>query len=309
MNAGGQGRIHFAPGKPNKITGLKDMAKASLPAQKKNRTLALIYDFDGTLIDGNMPDQGLLGEIGWQAGRFWTKSNQVAKRHKADKVCVYMHMLMDEAKKAGRPITKRMLARHGREIRMRKGITGAGNWFARSDAIVRRNGLEPRHYVITSGLADMVEASPIARHLSAVFGSRYLHDAKTGEATGLAQVVNYTTKTQYLFRINKGVHDMADDKGLNDYMPEERRPVPFSRMLFVGDGFTDIPCFRLVKQSGGHSLAVLATSDSNRAMEQMESLVSDGRVDHISLGDHFVAGGRIERVVEKVAAELGASVN
>ena len=280
----------------------------------ENRVLALVYDFDGTLIKDNMADHGLLASIGVKdAGAFWQKSNRQATRLKADKICMYMHNLRQEAKKANRPITKDMLEQHGKKLRMLEGLTGKDNWFVRTEKIAAQLGLAAEHYVVTSGLSEMVEASPIAPRLRKVFGSRYIYDEKTKDAIGPAQVVNYTTKTQYLFRINKGVLDESDDAGLNEYMPMEKRPVPFTNMLFIGDGYTDIPCFRLVKQHDGHSVAVLPPTapaggiDKKAKMQKeevIESLVSDGRVDHISLGRHFVEGGRLEKIVSKVAASL-----
>ena len=267
--------------------------------------MALVYDFDGTLIEGNMTDQGLLEEIGWKEEAFWEKSNGMATENDADKICAYMHMLRVEASRAGKPITKNLLRRHGEELKMREGLAeGKDSWFDRADAIARDNGLRAKHYVITSGLAEMVEACPVRRRFTKVFGSRYLYDTKSKEALGPAQAVNYTTKTQHLFRINKGVHDITDDKRLNEYMPEEKRPVPFANMMFIGDGYTDIPCFRLVKQLGGHSVAVLDGPASDEAAVQIENLVSDGRVDHISLGKPFAVGGRLGKVVAKVAEKL-----
>ena len=267
--------------------------------------LALVYDFDGTLIEGIMTDQGLLAEIGWKEEAFWKKSNGMATRNNADKICAYMHMLRVEADRAGKPVTKALLRRHGKALKMREGLAdGKDSWFDRADGLARDNGLRAEHYVITSGLAEMVESCPVRHRFTKVFGSRYLYDTKSKEAIGPAQAVNYTTKTQHLFRINKGVHDITDDKRLNEYMPEEKRLVPFANMVFIGDGYTDIPCFRLVKQLGGHSVAVLAEPASVRAAAQIESLVSDGRVDHISLGKHFAVGGRLELVVAKVAEKL-----
>lgn len=296
------------------------MAEQNLPKQVENKVFALIYDFDNTLIEGNLPDHSLLEEIGWEPEEFWKVSNKRAEDQRADMVCVYMHTLLEKAEEAGKPITREMLERHGKKIKMREGFAdGQNSWFKRTGEIAREHGLEIQHYVITSGLAEMVEACPIANDLRAVFGSRYLYD-ENGKAVGLAHVVNYTNKTQHLFRINKGVHDIADDRKLNEYMHEETRPVPFSNMLFIGDGFTDIPCFSLIKRFQGHTLAVLAnevtTEDSdieiaqhimskiNKSFDQIETLVSDGRADHISLGAHFVPDGRVEQVVEKVARAI-----
>ena len=269
------------------------------------KNLALIYDFDGTLIDGEMMNQGLLADLGYaDTASFWREANSFAHRRQVDRVCSYMHMLRVAAVKADVPLTRALLQDHGARLQLRAGLALANGWFDQIAQICGSYGLTVEHYVITSGLAEMVEACPIAHRFKAIFGSRYLYDDQDHCAIWPAITVNYTTKTQYLFRINKGVLDIRDDKKLNDHMPEELRPVPFTRMVFIGDGFTDIPCFHLVKQHGGYSIAVLKDQHED-AKRQMESLVGDGRVDSISLNDHFRPTGVLANSVRKLAERLG----
>lgn len=283
------------------MTGKLPPGRAAKRAAK--RVLAMVYDFDKTLIDGNMFDQGLIGDVlGEDPDAFWKRSNRLADENAADRTCMYMHLLRTEAEEAGRPLTRGLLQRYGSRIEFRGGLVGRSNWFSRTRRIGREHGLDVSHYVITSGSAEMVEASGIARHLEKpVFGSRFLYDGKgrSGRALGPAHATNYTTKTQHLFRINKGVKSLGDDNKLNEYRREADRPVPFRNMVFIGDGYTDIPCFRLVKEQSGHSLAVLADS-SDQALAQAETLMRDGRIDGLCLHRPFERGSGLEKHFLKI---------
>ncbi len=268
----------------------------------------MVYDFDKTLIDGNMFDQGLIGDVlGEDPDAFWRRSNRLADENEADRTCMYMHLLRKSAEGAGRPLTRGLLRRYGGRIGFRGGLVGYDNWFTRTRRAGKERGLDVRHFVITSGSAEMVEACKIARHLEKpVFGSRFLFEGRgaSGRAIGPAHAINYTTKTQHLFRINKGVRSLGDDNKLNEYRREEDRPVPFRNMVFIGDGYTDIPCFRLVKEQRGHSLAVLADS-SDQALSQAETLMRDGRIDGLCLHKPFERGSGLEKHFLKIAGILG----
>ncbi len=275
--------------------------------------LAVAYDFDGTLCDAQMQDYGLLPRLGLgqslQIRKFWEESNALAASMKADRVCAYMHMLLARARQRGIALTERLLAECGKDVKVREGLAGSGNWFERIGKLGRDRGLDVRHYVISSGLGEIIRGTGIAKWFAGrppaqgrIFASRYLYDPDSGEAVAPAWVVNYTTKTQFLFRINKGLLDLGEENAVNRYVPERKRPVPFANIVFIGDGFTDIPCFRLVKQLGGHALAVTPGSarDLHAVQRKFSELVNDGRVDGISLGDHFARRGVLEILLERV---------
>ena len=151
------------------------------------------------------------------------------------------------------------------------------DWFARIDEYGKIKGVSIDHYVISSGNSEIIEGTPIADRFTRIYASKFLYDAK-GFAVWPAVAINFTTKTQYLFRINKGAHDWEDNSVINRFVPPEERPVPFENMIYIGDGETDIPCFRLVKDLGGLSIAVYA----NGARDQAEQYRSEGRVNFMA---------------------------
>lgn len=270
--------------------------------ERVNGKLALVYDFDGTLIEGEMIDP-IIEELGLDVKKFWKKSNQFAKGHHMDRICCYMHLLLQEAKEKDFPITKSYLRKIGQGMEMRPGLTGNRGWFSQVKDVCRKHGLRPEHYVVTSGLAEIVKASPVNKHLEWVFGSSFHYEC--GKAVWPAQVVNYTTKTQYLFRINKGALDVRDEKAPNKYMDDDERPVPFERMVFIGDGETDIPCFSLVKGRGGNAIALLRKKSSKKSLQLIEQLIAGKRVDRVSLAAHFEEEGILIESIRRIAKRLG----
>jgi hypothetical protein len=212
-----------------------------------------------------------------------------------------MHML-DKAHTAKVPVRKENFVEFGRSVALFEGVI---DWFDRIDAYGRRRGLKVEHYIISSGIREMIEGTPIARKFAAIYASAFIYD-HNGVAKWPALAVNYTTKTQFLFRINKGVLNVYDNRKINEFIPKEDRPVPFEHMVFIGDGETDIPCFRLVKEQRGHAVAVYKPS-TRGAKTKAEKLVVEGRVNFIAPAnyaqesemDRFVKG-----IIDKVAADV-----
>ena len=264
--------------------------------------LAIIYDFDGTLIDGEMVDP-ILRDLGLEPAEFWDRCDETARARRMDRVCCYMHLLLEEARKQDRPLTLEYMQKTGAALALRPGLEGRDCWFDGVNEACARHGLRAEHYVVTSGLAEIVEATPVAARAARVFGSRFFYGAD-GAAAWPAQVVNYTTKTQYLFRINKNRLDERDEEAPNDYMAAEDRPVPFENMVFIGDGYTDIPCFSLIKKEKGYAVAVLRDEREN-AKQVLEKLHVDGRIDLFSLTRHFERAGKLFESIERIAARRG----
>ena len=180
----------------------------------------------------------------------------------------------------------------GRTIKL---FAGVPEWFARMNHYAKARNVELKHYLISSGNAEIFAGTPIARYFEAVFASKYLFDAN-GVAQWPALAINYTTKTQYLFRINKGVKDINDNDAVNRYVPKADRPVPFENMVFIGDGATDIPCFRLVKDQGGLSIAVYAPSKKG-GKTKAAAYLSDGRV-HAAAPAIYSPGSALDKLVK-----------
>lgn len=273
--------------------------------------IAIAYDFDGTLCDQPMQNYRLLPELGYPDAaaieRFWQRSNRIARQEKADPICVYMHELLAAAERRGRPLTRNLLERCGKAVQLRSGLTGRGNWFARTAKMAAGRGYRLRHYIISSGLAEIIAGTEIAKWFAPdrIFASAYLYDS-AGRAQAPAWTINHTTKTQFLFRINKGILDLGNDSGINNYVPEPIRPVPFSRIIFIGDGATDIPCFSIVRKQGGFALAVFAADALAASHDQITGLINDKRIDGVAGGD-FRAGSTLERLLGRIIDEIATA--
>ena len=196
--------------------------------------------------------------------------HSLAEENHADGILSYMFVMLEKAKAAGRPVRREDLVARSREIEFFPGVEG---WFDRMNAYGQEKSVFVEHYVISSGNSEIIEGTSIAPEFSRIYASKFLYDAD-GIAVWPAVAINFTTKTQYLFRINKGAHDWKDSSIINKFVPEEERPIPFENMVYIGDGETDVPCFRLVKDLGGISIAVFDKSDRKQA----ERYRREGRV-------------------------------
>lgn len=243
--------------------------------------MALIYDFDGTLASGNMQEGKFIPNLGMTKEEFWAGVSDLAKEHKADNVLAYMRFMLKKASEKSVPVRLKDFRELGQSISLFAGVT---DWFSRIDSYSRSKGIKNEHYIVSSGNAEIIEGSSIASKFKAIYASRFMFN-ENEVAVWPSQAINYTTKTQFLFRINKGALDLSDETGVNKYVPKNERPVPFEHMIYFGDGATDIPCFRLVKVEGGLSIAVFEPNTSG-AREKARQLLQDGRVHQITPADY-----------------------
>ncbi len=246
----------------------------------EKRSIALVYDFDGTLSPKPMQEYAFLPKIGVDASAFWKESNRVALEQGADPLITYMHLLYKKAKAAGIRIDRSDLVAQGRQVEL---FPGVETWFDEITSYVEDhahgNQVEVRHYLISSGLAEIIEGTPIYKRFHNVFASEYWFDAY--DLPYPKRVITDTGKTQYLFRINKGVENLAHS--INQHMPESVRPVPFSHMIYFGDGDTDVPSMAVMKKSGGHAIAVHPTGKSRT---KGQDLFKAGRCDFFAAADY-----------------------
>jgi phosphoserine phosphatase len=265
-------------------------------------SLAICYDFDGTLAPGNMQENGFLPGLGLVSEDFWARVGRLARDQDSDEILAYMRLMVDLAREARSPLRREDLHRLGAELRF---FPGVPEWFSRINAYAREQGLRIDHYIISSGLREMVEGSSIAREFKKIYASGFMFD-EDGVARWPALAINYTTKTQYLFRINKGSLDVFDNSVINKFLPKEDRPQPFERMVYIGDGETDIPCFRLVKEEGGYSIAVYP-EEVDGAKVRAEGLTSGGRANLIAPAD-YREGSLIDMSVKGIIDKIAAGV-
>nr|WP_319391030.1 HAD family hydrolase [uncultured Cohaesibacter sp.] len=240
---------------------------------------ALIYDFDGTLAKGNLQETSFIPSIGMTKEDFWAIVKARTKQHNADEILIYMQLMIELAKSHGVKITAEALKNHGRQAPLFHGLENR-NWFNRINEHALKRNLKLEHYIVSSGIGEMIEGCPIRDCFSGVFASKFIYEDEEAVWPGVG--INYTTKTQYLFRINKGIENHWDNEKINSFIPENERPIPFERMIFLGDGETDIPTMKMLTYKGGNSIAVYDETKSARDLKKIHTLISDNRVDFVA---------------------------
>lgn len=268
---------------------------------KKSPVLAICYDFDGTLAPGNMQERDFIPRLGLTKKAFWAENKARAQAFNGDEILSYMGLMLEKARAARIPVRREDFAAYGKTLALFPGVEG---WFDRVDAYGKARGVKVEHYIISSGIREMIEGTPIASRFKEIFASSYFYDHH-GVAEWPALAVNYTTKTQFLFRINKGCFDISDNKAVNRFVPKADRPVPFANMVYIGDGETDVPCFRMVKQQGGHSISVFGAK-AKGGRQTSQKLLDEGRVNFMAPADY--AEGKaldvfMKALVDKVMAD------
>jgi 2-hydroxy-3-keto-5-methylthiopentenyl-1-phosphate phosphatase len=246
--------------------------------------IAICYDFDGTLTPKNMQEYDFFNDLGTKAQPFWTEVDEVRKKNNADQILAYMMLMIETAvDRAGRnKTTRKAFQQYGKSVEL---LPGVESWFGIVNAYGKTKGVMIEHYVVSSGIKEMIEGTAIGKKFKKIYACSFVYEDGDGAAKWPAFAVNYTTKTQFLFRINKGVDDDNDNIQVNKHLPEGQRRIPFSRIIYIGDGETDVPCMRLVKEKGGHSIAVYAQGNHNKKKEA-EELFRDGRVNYVALADY-----------------------
>ncbi|HLZ76399.1 HAD family hydrolase [Phenylobacterium sp.] len=270
----------------------------------QNRPLAVFaYDFDGTLAPGNMQEHAFIpDELGMSHADFWAEARELAIGQRGDPILAYMHLMLEKARGRGIELSRDAWVRRGANLPLFPGVEG---WFQRQTARAAELGLDLRHFIISSGNRELIEGSPIARHFERIYASAFLFDAND-DAIGAALAVNYTSKTQYLFRINKWTLEEWDDESINKVVAKNERAVPFDRIAFFGDGQTDIPCMRLVTDQGGAAVAVYnpAVEKSRAAAKR---LLDDGRARHSGVAD-YSEGSDLDLMADELLREMAARV-
>ncbi|MEQ8404175.1 MAG: HAD family hydrolase [Oceanicaulis sp.] len=264
-------------------------------------TLAIAYDFDGTLSPGSMQEHSFIPEIGEEKEAFWKRVNGEAARLGADNILIYMHEMVKAAQREDVRFRREDIERHGARIGFFKGV--ADGWFDRVRNHGGEQGVEVKHFIISSGLKEMIRASAVGGEFDAIFASEFKYNADDVPVWA-ASAVNYTNKTQFLFRINKGALDLSDHSEVNKYVPEDDRPVPFRNMIYIGDGDTDVPCMRTVKEQGGVSIAVHPPGDQALA-EKTAGLKTDRRVQFTADAD-YTEGSPLDRYVRAAIDKMAA---
>ncbi len=240
--------------------------------------VALLYDFDKTLCTTDMQNYAFIPALGMTPDDFWSLANTFGRENHMDGLLAYMYTMIAECRRRGLRLDRDFLIRCGRDIRL---FPGVADWFGRINAFGQSQGVEIEHYVLSSGLKEIIEGSGISHEFKKIYACEFLYDAD-GLASWPKLDVNFTNKTQFIYRINKGVLDVSDDRTLNSSMPDDSKRIPFTNMVYIGDGLSDVPCMKMMRSYGGQAIAVY--QDSNR--QGVEELLSRRRVDFIFPADY-----------------------
>jgi hypothetical protein len=267
----------------------------------RQNVIAFVYDFDGTLSPQPMQEYTVLPAIKMRPLKFWEEVKQEAKQQKAVEIITYMRLMYKKIEAEELHIERRDLKALAKKI---KYFPGVESWFKNVDRYVRsrtRGSARVQHYVISSGLREILEGTSIFRNLKNAYGSEYYFDFH-GRATFINRVITDTSKTQYLFRINKGMEDLA--QSVNDHMPRDQRPIPFRNMIYYGDGDTDVPSMAVTREQGGHAFAVYGPNHSKRKCKE---LLRAGRIDFYAAAD-YRKGRELWRKTTLVLDKIIASI-
>ena len=267
---------------------------------RKKAIAALIYDFDGTLSPGNMQEFGFIQAVGKTAGEFWTMSDEIAKGQDASNVLSYMKLMFDEARRSGIRLERDRFRSFGKDIKLFEGVE---QWFSLVNAYGKSIGITVEHYINSSGLKEIIEGSPIAPEFKHIFAGSFIYD-ENGEAVWPGIAVDYTAKTQFIFKISKGIFSARDNKRVNASMAEDRKRIPFTNMIYLGDGDTDVPCMKIVGMFGGHSIAVY-NPDNPHKKATAGKLRRQGRVS-FALPAVYTADSPAFRVVKAILDKIKA---
>lgn len=265
-------------------------------ATRKNIDVALVYDFDGTLSPGNMQEFGFVQAIGKDPDDFWNRTHEMAVSNDASSILCYMYLMLKEAKENNISLKRKDFQKFGAMVELYKGVE---EWFDLINRYGESKGLNIHHYINSSGLKEMIEGSRIAKVFDNIYASSFLYDVD-GKAYWPAVAVDYTAKTQFLFKINKGIHEVSDNKKINEYVAKEDRHIPFERMIYFGDGETDVPSMSVVKSQGGHSIAVYGNPKKKATAMR---LAKENRVDFICKAD-YSEGEEIYTVIRHILDKI-----
>jgi len=275
--------------------------KINAEIRSKKPKMAICYDFDKTLSPDDMQTFTLIPSFGIDKVDFWNESNKLAVENLMDNNLAWMFELIKYSKFKGKSLKREYFKEIGADVKLYKGVQ---TWFEKMNEYAFKKGIELEHYIISSGLKEIIEGSKIATSFKRIYASTYLYSAD-GIAEWPAQAINYTNKTQFIFRIAKGILDEYDER-VNDSMPDDQLVIPYENIIYIGDSATDIPCMRLVKSKGGYSIGVFDPTKNNRA--RVYQLFNDNRISFYAPAD-YSPRSEISKFVKQIIDEIATKEN
>lgn len=256
--------------------------------------VALIYDFDKTLCSKDMQEYSFIPNLNMKEEEFWHKVTEFADKEKMDKILAYMYIMIKETKKLNKNITKDYLKSLGKDIEL---FNGVNTWFDNINKYAEKLNIEIEHYIVSSGIKEIIEGTTISKYFKEIYACQFLYEQNI--ATWPKLSVNYTAKTQFISRINKGVLDIADDVTLNKMMSEEERRIPSRNIIYFGDGLTDIPSMRMTRSCGGYAIAVYQNNDKKKVFE----LIKESRIDFYAKAN-YTKNSSLDKIVKTILHDI-----
>ena len=264
--------------------------------KNKKTKVALIYDFDHTLSTTDMQDYSFLPSVGLTASEFWGEVNALAKNTGMDPLLSYMLLMIRKTNSINKQLTRKQLVNMGKSVVFFKGLD---TWFNRINEYGKNKGLQVEHFIISSGNKEIIEGCSLYKYFKEVYACEFYFENDI--AIWPKTIVNYTTKTQFIFRINKGVLDIHEHEKVNASMKEEDKDIPLSNMIYIADGLTDVPCMKLVRMNNGTAIAVYKKFNSAVA----DTLLQQQRVDYIAEAN-YTQNSRIENIVKSIIDKISS---
>ncbi len=258
-------------------------------------TIGILYDFDKTLCTTDMQEYSFIKNLGMSSSEFWGEAADITEKYEVDKILAYMFIMIKKCREKGIPLTEEYLKSCGENVTLYKGVS---TWFERINEFGESMGVNIEHYIISSGTYEIIMGTPIAKYFKEVYACKYMYDGH-GEAIWPALAINYTMKTQYIYRISKGVLDVTDDYNLNRQQDDSTRSISYNNMIYIGDGMTDIPCMKMVKERGGKSIALYASGRS----KTVKPLVEDDRINFVCVAD-YSPNSTLEKMVKLIIENM-----
>ena len=258
--------------------------------------VALMYDFDKTLSRSDMQDYGFIPALGMTPNEFWGETGKFQAATGVERILSYMYTMVKLCKNKGIKLTREALNEMGRKIQY---FDGVSTWFDRINAFGESLGVQIEHYIISSGTKEILEGCSIAKHFKHMFGCEFYFDPVTKEPVWPKLAINYTMKTQFIYRIRKGSFDLTDDTTINTKVENIR--IPYTNMIYLGDGMTDIPCMQLVQNNSGHSIAIYSDKDE----KALRKLLAEKRT-NVCVKADYSKGSDLEKVIQSIIQTVAA---
>ena len=260
----------------------------------KKPIVAIMYDFDKTLSTTDMQNYMFIPALGMKPDEFWGATGEFSKKTEVERILSYMYMMVKLSQEKGIKLTKKFLNDCGKKIDYYPGVE---NWFKRINKYGQALDVKIEHYLLSSGTKEIVEGSKIAKYFKEIYGCEFYFDPETQVPVWPKQAVNYTQKTQYLFRISKGATDLRDDKKINEKEKDHR--IPYTNMIYLGDGMTDVPCMQVLKNNGGKSIAIYNPKDK----ANIQKLVREKRV-NFAFTANYTEGSNLDKTVKSIIKQI-----